>query len=252
MEYQQCTKCGKKYPLTRDYFYSRKDRSKGFVSQCKSCSNKRGEEARKKYREKNKDKKKEIDRTYREAHKDEIKEYSIEYRRTHKEKIRENNKRFAKTEKRKTYERKYYGNNKGSISEYGKKYREDNKDKINKYFRDKRANDLDYRIRKNMQSRIQTVVKRMGAIKSDTTANLIGCSMPRFISWLESKFKEGMAWDNYGEWHIDHIKPCAVFDLTQPSEQKECFHYSNLRPLWARENLSKNSRYNGKLIRKED
>ena len=58
---------------------------------------------------------------------------------------------------------------------------------------------------------------------------------------LESQFKDGMSWNNHGVkgWHIDHIKPCASFDLTDPEEQKKCFHFSNLQPLWWIDNLKK-------------
>ncbi len=58
---------------------------------------------------------------------------------------------------------------------------------------------------------------------------------------LEKQFKEGMTWENHGlyGWHIDHIIPCASFDLTDLEQQKKCFHYTNLQPLWAKENLIK-------------
>jgi hypothetical protein len=52
-----------------------------------------------------------------------------------------------------------------------------------------------------------------------------------------------MTWDNYGSWHIDHIKPCSLFDLSKVSEQLECFHYLNLQPLWAKDNLQKSNKY---------
>ena len=61
--------------------------------------------------------------------------------------------------------------------------------------------------------------------------------------YLEKQFEKGMSWKNYGEWHIDHIKPCASFSLINEEEQKECFHYTNLRPLWAEENLSRPKKY---------
>ncbi len=52
-----------------------------------------------------------------------------------------------------------------------------------------------------------------------------------------------MTWDNYGEWHIDHIKPCALFDFTKEEQQRECFHYTNLQPLWAKDNMRKSDKY---------
>ena len=74
--------------------------------------------------------------------------------------------------------------------------------------------------------------------------NLLGCSPDFFKRHLESKFTEGMSWENYGTkgWHIDHIKPCASFDLTIESEQIECFHFSNLQPLWWYDNIEKSDK----------
>jgi hypothetical protein len=72
---------------------------------------------------------------------------------------------------------------------------------------------------------------------------LLGCSVSFLKGFLEAKFTEGMTWQNHGEWHIDHIKPCASFNLLDEEEQKKCFHYTNLQPLWAAENLSKGCKY---------
>ena len=70
---------------------------------------------------------------------------------------------------------------------------------------------------------------------------LLGCSAEQLRTHLEEKFTDGMSWDNYGYrgWHIDHIRPCASFDLTDPQQQLECFHYTNLQPLWAEDNFKK-------------
>lgn len=78
-----------------------------------------------------------------------------------------------------------------------------------------------------------------GGSKSVKTEALLGCSIICARQHLEAQFLPGMSWDNHGEWHIDHIRPCASFDLTDLEQQKECFHYTNLQPLWAADNLRK-------------
>lgn len=96
----------------------------------------------------------------------------------------------------------------------------------------------------NLRSRISHALKRNS--KFSHTLALLGCSIEDFKKYLESKFKSNMSWENYGVkgWHIDHIKPCASFDLTNIEEQKRCFHYTNLQPLWAGEKLRKGSKVN--------
>ena len=97
----------------------------------------------------------------------------------------------------------------------------------------KRKNDPSFRMRLNLSRRIKHALKGIG--KLSKTMDLLGCSIEEFKKYLEKSFKPEMSWDNYGyrTWHTDHIKPCALFDLTDPEEQKKCFHYTNLQPLWA-------------------
>jgi hypothetical protein len=68
---------------------------------------------------------------------------------------------------------------------------------------------------------------------------LIGCSIDKLWNHLESKFESWMTKENYGLWHVDHIIACAKFDLTRPEQQRTCFHYTNLQPLEAIENMRK-------------
>jgi hypothetical protein len=86
--------------------------------------------------------------------------------------------------------------------------------------------------------------KLNGVKKVDTTFSLTGCSVAELKKYLESKFLPGMAWENYGihGWHIDHIRPCSSFDLTDPEQQRICFHYTNLQPLWAADNIRKGAK----------
>jgi len=83
-----------------------------------------------------------------------------------------------------------------------------------------------------------------GTNKVASTEELLGCSFDVFVEHLQSQFKDGMSWDNRGRagWHIDHIRPCASFDLSDPDQQRQCFHYTNMQPLWAADNLSKGSK----------
>ena len=70
----------------------------------------------------------------------------------------------------------------------------------------------------------------------------MGCTIKELKQHLESKFVDGMTWDNRSEWHIDHKIPCSSFDLSKKEEQQKCFHYNNLQPLWAIDNLKKSNK----------
>lgn len=106
----------------------------------------------------------------------------------------------------------------------------------------RKERDENYRILCKLRSSIGTTIKRYtGRKKSNKTTALIGCSIEFFRGWIESKFQPGMTWANHGKhtWHIDHRIPCAEFDLRDPEQQKQCYHYTNLQPLWALDNLRK-------------
>jgi hypothetical protein len=100
----------------------------------------------------------------------------------------------------------------------------------------------EFKIKQSLRKRLYTTLKH--SIKSSSTMKLLGCSFEYFIAYLEGKFQDGMTLENYGTWHIDHIRPCCSFDLNNIEHQKQCFHYTNLQPLWAKDNLSKG----GKII----
>lgn len=99
-----------------------------------------------------------------------------------------------------------------------------------------------FRLSKNMRARIRDLLRTKNASKTRSTFELIGCNINELKLHLQSKFTDGMSWANYGKWHVDHIKPCSSFDLTQPDQQKLCFHFSNLQPLWAIDNLRKSNK----------
>lgn len=113
------------------------------------------------------------------------------------------------------------------------------------YVKNKMKTDIIYKLRRALRRRFKNLLKYKSVKKYNSVIDFIGCSMNEFKHHLEKQFKDGMSWDNYGYrgWHIDHIKPCAKFDLTNIDEQRKCFHYTNLQPLWWHENLSKWSNY---------
>lgn len=102
-------------------------------------------------------------------------------------------------------------------------------------------------LKKNIQraisARLRNLVGCRISRKSSSTFDLVGCTVPELITHIESQFEAGMGWENREQWHIDHIRPCASFDLTDPEQQKECFHYNNLQPLWAEENIRKSDNW---------
>ena len=103
---------------------------------------------------------------------------------------------------------------------------------------------INARIADRLRSRFNAVVSKES--KQESVLDLVGCSKDHLKKHLEDQFLDGMTWDNYGlhGWHIDHIKPCAAFELSDLDQQIECFHYTNLQPLWAKDNLRKGSSYN--------
>lgn len=105
-----------------------------------------------------------------------------------------------------------------------------------------RRQDSGKKLLANMRSRLSYALQ--GRQKPVVTMQLLGCDRSTLLAHLEARFAPGMTWDNYGHggWHVDHIVPCASFDLTDPEQQRACFHYTNLQPLWASDNCSKGAR----------
>ena len=98
------------------------------------------------------------------------------------------------------------------------------------------------KLARNLRTRVYLSLKRQGGIKSKKTMDLVGCDINYLRKHLEEKFEPLMSWDNYGKWHVDHIIPVTKFDLTDPEQQKICFHYTNLQPLWGSENIRKSNK----------
>lgn len=110
------------------------------------------------------------------------------------------------------------------------------------YHKHKMKYDINYRLRKALRNRISSTVIKRGYTKSQRTIKLIGCTIEFLKEHLQRQFQSGMNWNNYGQWHIDHIKPCNSFNLEDPTEQQKCFNYNNLQPLWAVDNYKKHDK----------
>ena len=162
----------------------------------------------------------------------------------------------------KTRGKNYFENNKPKVALQSKKYRESNRDDILKKKEEYRQNNREilskkqseytklrletddyFRLKMNLRSRIKQAIKNASTVKSGPTFELLGCTPDDMRIFLQAEFLPGMTWANYGkEWHVDHIKSCASFNLEDPEEQKKCFHWTNLQPLWAIDNLKKGPR----------
>ncbi|MDC0427466.1 hypothetical protein OAL77_01805 [Candidatus Pelagibacter sp.] len=158
-----------------------------------------------------------------------------------------------KIEKRKKdpdYFKKYNKKQNDNRKEYFVEYRAKNKEKFRKinregakkfYLKTKRV--PKYVILRRLRGRLWDTMNSIKINKKISSRKLLGCSIDDFKIHLEKQFKTKMTWENYGKWHIDHIKPVSKFDLTNQEEQKKCFHYTNLQPLWAKENIVKSDKY---------
>jgi hypothetical protein len=124
---------------------------------------------------------------------------------------------------------------------YSAEHREERRDYGNLYQTARRATDPAFKIAGNWRNRINKALA--GLSKSAESEELLGCSWDQFLGHLEILFQAGMTWDNHGEWHVDHIKPLAAFDVSKPEEQRKACHWSNHQPLWAKDNLSKGAKW---------
>jgi Prasinovirus endonuclease VII len=151
------------------------------------------------------------------------------------------------------YMSRYYQKNKGvyrenylkrkAIPEKKEKYKATAK----KYKKTVLKHNLNYQIKEKLRGRIKMALKLNAprrAQKACKTEELLGCSVEFFKNYIASKFQSGMAWNNHAHdtWHLDHVKACKHFDLLDPDQQKECFHYTNYQPLWGPDNLRKGSK----------
>lgn len=189
-----------------EFSLSRK-RKDGYQTQCRACQ--------REYRKANADRARETAKQWRKDNRDQYLENKRDYR-------KENGWRWREAEKARS-----------------KRWQKENRKEITARLRQKRKDDPIYGLMLTLRTRLSDYFRGPG--KSETARELVGCSLEELKKYLESKFLPGMTWQNRGfyGWHIDHIKPMSSFDLLDPEQQKKCFNYTNLQPLWAFDNLSK-------------
>jgi len=211
----------------------------------------------KEYRDKTKDKKREYDKIYhennkekkklyREINRDKIKKQRDEYCEKNRDLLNNKSKDYNKNNPEKIKQR----SKSDKYKKYSKEYNKKNKDKANERAKRRRSNDIDYKVRCNLRHRVSQAVKNNQ--KKGSTLRLLGCSITEFKKHLESMFTEGMNWDNYGKWHIDHIIPCSIFDLKNIEAQKICFNYKNSQPMWEIDNKTKLNKIDIETLKKLD
>jgi len=200
---------------------------------------------KKAYRIANKDRINAYMKIYTIANKGEIKEYQENYRKTHKPSSKLYNKEYSVRNKsiKKENARLYYLKNRKRIIEFATKYHIDNKDYYRKYSREwqqnRRTTDPIFRLNCSIRRSIYDSLK--GNKQGKHWETLVNFTLNEIKNTLEKQFKKGMSWDNYGKWHIDHIKPVSAFNIVniKDKEFKDCWTLSNLQPLWAIDNLRK-------------
>ena len=192
---------------------------------------------------------KEILKINRDNNKDKIKEYQKDYYESNKDKIAERQKTYYKDNKekinksRKEYQKLYHKANREKIKEYQKDYYEVNKEEILKsnriYKKIRLKEDPLFAAKEKLRKCVYRSFRRIAQNKPTDTQTLLGCSWQEAKEHFERLFKEGMSWENHGEWHIDHIRPVSSFS----EDELHLMNYiSNLQPLWEDENLSKSNK----------
>ena len=141
----------------------------------------------------------------------------------------------------------WYENNKEHRKEYLKEYRENNIEKIRKtkrdYERNRKARDPLYKLISNFRTAIYQVLKESNVEKNDHYFDVLPYSQEELIQHLENQFTDDLTWDNYGEWHLDHIIPISSFNIQEMGDEEfiKCWSLENLQPLWGEENIRKSN-----------
>lgn len=227
--FKVCKKC-KEEKNTED-FYNDKTKKDGLMKSCKNCKRKYGIE--------NKEVISNNKKEYYSSNKEELKINHNFYYQNNKEVISEKGKEYFKLnrEKKINYQKSYYYSNIKKISNYKK----DNRERINWIRRYRYHNDPLFRLSLSLRSNMSRHFKKNGYTKKSKNFVILGCSFNEFKLYIENLFTEGMSFENYGNWHLDHKIP-----ISWAKTEKEIIklnHYTNFKPMWAYENQSKGNRF---------
>lgn len=221
MKEKKCTKCGEVKPFSE---YN-KDKTKkfGLASWCRRCT--------KQYAEDNKERIAERKKAYRKKNKAEISSYNKKYKKENSLAISEKYKEWSAKNKEKKSEhwKAWYCANKDKKAAYQKIYK-----------RNRLKADPIFRMTHNLGCGLRKAMK--GTSKPKKTMELLGCSQEYLREHLSAQFTEGMTLENYGEWHIDHIQAVSLFDHNDPEQVAICWHYTNMQPMWAKDNIIKSNK----------
>lgn len=262
-EHRKCSKCLEIKELSE--FTKNPTTKHGRCYNCKTCSRLQAKESYQRHRESRKAKVKEY-RKNNPTLSEKRKVYIKEYAEKNKEVLREKAKirRHQNLEEFNRKQREYKSKNREKILSNAREYKKKNKDRISrrrkelrdqnpehnkkhsKYILNKMKEDVNFKIACGLRNRMHKAL--IYECKTGSAVRDLGCSISDFKVYMENKFQEGMTWENWSKygWHIDHIKPLASFNLSDPEEFKKAAHYTNLQPLWAKDNLSKDKFKNKK------
>jgi len=188
-------------------------RKTGLTSSCKECMSKEGAE----YRKNNVDKEKARHTKYTKENLEALRIKSIKY-----------TARFPEKKKK----------SRDSWKSKNPKY-------FNVYIKERKKHDIDFKLRSNLRNRLTVSLRSYRITRQISAVRDLGCTIPEFIAYIESMWANGMYWENYGlgmdKWNLDHIVPLSAFSLNELEQQKKAVHYTNLQPLWQKDNLKKSA-----------
>ena len=251
LHFSICKECNKKYKL---------DNKEKLKQQSKEYSIKNKEKIKiksKKYREENKEKVKEHKKKYYNENIEKVKVKNKKYREENKEKLRINNKEYRDKNKEKYKEKReknkeknsknfkeYYNEHKEYFKEHRKRYHESEKGKAQKL---KWCNEYNAKNKHVVLWRtlLRRMIVQLKTEKTESTETMLGYSATDLKLHIENNWLSGMTWENYGEWHVDHIRSVATFDSTDLPSVVNAL--SNLNPMWATNRTIDGIFYEGNL-----